>query len=379
MRPSTSLNDDIRLLGRTLGDVIADQAGPATLDLVESIRRAAVGDTDADHLIELLDPLPIADALHVIRAFSYFAMLANIAEDTDHARRRRAAVHSGAPAPAGTLEHSIQLIEDARLDAHEVQHVVGESEVIPVLTAHPTEIRRRTIQSIQTAVAALMAQRDRVDMNRVEEAEWSDELWRQIVTLWQTAMLQLTKLRLRDDVNDAMRYFELSLLSQGPRLNAAVNAALGPRPDRNGRCCVSARGSARSHGTRSSPPTCWPTRSSSKPTSCSDTTFASCGCWPRELSMSSRLVIASPAVIELARRPWATPPYRLDEPYRQALEVGSTPASLPLALSLRSCSEPADRRAAAPRDPLRAARPPRCDRIRPPATRGPGGGQWAPH
>ena len=70
MRPSTSLNDDIRLLGRTLGDVIADQAGPATLDLVESIRRAAVGDTDADHLIELLDPLPIADALHVIRAFS---------------------------------------------------------------------------------------------------------------------------------------------------------------------------------------------------------------------------------------------------------------------------------------------------------------------
>ena len=232
MRPSTSLNDDIRLLGRTLGDVIADQAGPKTLDLVESIRRAAVGDTDADHLIELLDPLPIADALHVIRAFSYFAMLANIAEDTDHARRRRAAVHSGAPAPASTLEHSIQLIKDAGLDPDDVRRAVGASEVIPVLTAHPTEIRRRTIQSIQTAVAALMAQRDRLEMNRVEEAEWSDELWRQIVTLWQTAMLRLTKLRLRDEVNDAMRYFELSLLSQGPMLNAAVNAAFGPRPDR---------------------------------------------------------------------------------------------------------------------------------------------------
>ena len=101
-----------------------------------------------------------------------------------------------------------------------------------MLTAHPTEIRRRTIQSIQTAVAALMAQRDRLEMNHVEEAEWSDELWRQIVTLWQTAMLRLTKLRLRDEVNDAMRYFELSLLSQGPLLNAAVNAAFGPRPDR---------------------------------------------------------------------------------------------------------------------------------------------------
>ena len=157
MRPSESLNEDIRLLGRTLGDVIADQAGTATLDLVESIRRAAVGDTDPVHLIELLDPLPIADALHVIRAFSYFAMLANIAEDTDHARRRRAAVQSGAPPPAGTLARTIQLVNRAGLDADVVQKAVGASEVVPVLTAHPTEIRRRTIQSIQTAVAALMA------------------------------------------------------------------------------------------------------------------------------------------------------------------------------------------------------------------------------
>ena len=90
-----TLNDDIRLLGGTLGDVIADQAGRETLDLVEAIRRAAVGDTDPVRLIELLDPLQIADALHVIRAFSYFAMLANIAEDTDHSRRRRALVQSG--------------------------------------------------------------------------------------------------------------------------------------------------------------------------------------------------------------------------------------------------------------------------------------------
>ena len=102
-----ALNDDIRLLGRTLGDVIADQAGEATLDLVESIRRAAVGDADPARLIDLLDPLQIADALHVIRAFSYFAMLANIAEDTDHSRRRRALVQSGAAAPAGTLDHAI--------------------------------------------------------------------------------------------------------------------------------------------------------------------------------------------------------------------------------------------------------------------------------
>ncbi|MEP7112524.1 MAG: phosphoenolpyruvate carboxylase [Ilumatobacteraceae bacterium] len=344
MRPSESLNDDIRLLGRTLGDVIADQAGHSTLDLVESIRRAAVGDTDPGHLIELLDPLPIADALHVIRAFSYFAMLANIAEDADHARRRRAAVHSGAPAPAGTLARAIQLVNDAGLDADDVRRAVGASDVVPVLTAHPTEIRRRTIQTIQTAVASLMAQRDRVDMNHVEEAEWRDELWRQIVTLWQTAMLRLTKLRLRDEVNDAMRYFELSLLSQGPLLNAAVNTAFGARPerarpllrigswiggDRDGNPFVTAEVLADTFQQQSA------------------LAFGHhlSELWrlAEELSMSSRLVTAGPAVMRLSEAAEDTSPYRLDEPYRKALRgmharlaatalhlIGSVPGNPPI-------------------------------------------------
>ena len=320
MRPSESLNEDIRLLGRTLGDVIADQAGTATLDLVESIRRAAVGDTDPVHLIDLLDPLPIADALHVIRAFSYFAMLANIAEDTDHARRRRAAVQSGTPAPAGTLACTIQFVNGAGLDSDAVRKAVGASEVVPVLTAHPTEIRRRTIQSIQTAVAALMAERDRVQMNHVEEAEWRDELWRQIVTLWQTAMLRLAKLRLRDEVNDAMRYFELSLLSQGPMLNAAVNAAFGARPhrerpllrigswiggDRDGNPFVTADVLADTFQQQSALALTHHLRE----------------LWrlAEELSMSSRLVTAGPAVMQLAEAAGDTSPYRLDEPYRRAL------------------------------------------------------------
>ena len=320
MRQSESLNDDIRLLGRTLGDVIADQAGSETLELVESIRRAAVGDIDPAHLIELLDPLPIADALHVIRAFSYFAMLANIAEDTDHARRRRALVQSGSPAPPGTLARTIQLVNDSGLDAAHVQAAVGASEVVPVLTAHPTEIRRRTIQSIQTAVTALMAQRDRLDMNHVEEAEWRDELWRQIVTLWQTAMLRLTKLRLRDEVNDAMRYFELSLLSQGPILNAAINNAFGTRPDRERPLL---RIGSWIGGDRDGNPFV-------TADVLADTFQQQAGLalghhlrqlWrlAEELSMSSRLVTTTPALMRLTEAANDTSPYRLDELYRQAV------------------------------------------------------------
>ena len=320
MTPSATLNEDIRLLGRTLGDVIADQAGAATLDLVEAIRRAAVGDSDPAHLIDMLDPLPIAEALHVIRAFSYFAMLANIAEDTDHARRRRAFLQAGAPAPAGTLARAIQLVNDSGLNADEVRKAVAQSDVVPVLTAHPTEIRRRTIQSIQTAVAALMERRDRVEMNRVEEAEWCDELWRQIVTLWQTAMLRLTKLRLRDEVNDAMRYFELSLLSQGPMLNAAVNAAFGARPDRERQML---RIGSWIGGDRDGNP--FVTADVLADTFQQQATVALGHhlqqLWrlADELSMSSRLVVVSPAVQQLADAAGDTSPYRLDEPYRQAL------------------------------------------------------------
>ena len=315
-----ALNDDIRLLGRTLGDVIADQAGGATLDLVESIRRAAVGDADPARLIELLDPLPIADALHVIRAFSYFAMLANIAEDTDHSRRRRALVERGTVAPAGTLDHSISSIADAGVDPDEVHAAVAGSEVIAVLTAHPTEIRRKTIQSIQTSVAALMEHRDRVAMNHVEEARWRDDLWREIVTLWQTAMLRLTKLRLRDEVNDAMRYFELSLLSQVPQLNAAVNAAFGERLDRERPLL---RIGSWIGGDRDGNP--FVTSEVLADTFQQQAARAlghhlgELWCLAEELSMSSRLVAAGPALLRLTEAAGDTSPYRLDEPYRRAL------------------------------------------------------------
>jgi phosphoenolpyruvate carboxylase len=320
MRDTEALTSDIRLLGRMLGDVIADQTGPEALELVENIRRAAVGDADPERLIELLEPLTIDEALPVIRAFSYFALLANIAEDTDHARRRRSRVGRGEAAPAGTFAYTSQVVASAHLDDHDVRKAVAASELIPVLTAHPTEIRRKTILSIQTAVAELMEQRDRVAMNPLEEAEWTDELWRQVVTLWQTAMLRLSKLRLRDEVNDAMRYFELSLLSQVPRLNAAVDAQFGARPDRQRPML---RIGSWIGGDRDGNPFVT--------AEVLENTFHQQGSMAighhlrqlrmlaDDLSMSSRLATPTSALIALADRADDHSPFRLDEPYRRAL------------------------------------------------------------
>ena len=316
-----ALSDDIRLLGKMLGDVIADQAGDATLDLVETIRRVAVDSTaDQVQLIDLLDPLPIDKALHVIRAFSYFAMLANIAEDTDHARRRRTHLASGAAAPVGTLGHTMHVIAEAGLDANAVRASIADSEIIPVLTAHPTEIRRKTIQSIQTAIATLMEHHDRVAMTPIEEAEWRDDLWSQVITLWQTAMLRLTKLRLSDEVNDAMRYFDLSLLSQVPRLNATVNTAFGDRPDRERPML---RIGSWIGGDRDGNPfvTAEVLAATVQQQAATALGHHLNDLWylAEELSMSSRLVHPNDALMQLATDAEDGSPYRLDEPYRQAL------------------------------------------------------------
>src|SRR4051794_17130361 len=102
-----ALRDDIRLLGGVLGDVIAEQHGPDVLAAVEQVRRLAVGvhrgGGRRDDLIGLLDECSIHDALTVIRAFSYFALLANIAEDVDQDRRRRRERTAGAPPRSGSL------------------------------------------------------------------------------------------------------------------------------------------------------------------------------------------------------------------------------------------------------------------------------------
>jgi phosphoenolpyruvate carboxylase len=157
-------------------------------------------------------------------------------------------------------------------------------------------------------------------MNHVEEAGWSDELWRQIVTLWQTAMLRLTKLRLRDEVNDAMRYFELSLLSQAPILNAAVDAAFGDRPDRERPML---RIGSWIGGDRDGNP--FVTAEVLADTFQQQAAMALGNhlheLWrlAEDLSMSSRLVVVSPEVQRLADAAADASPYRLDEPYRQAL------------------------------------------------------------
>jgi phosphoenolpyruvate carboxylase len=227
--PEVSASEDIRLLGRVLGEVIAGQAGPDVLDTVEAVRRAATGgrrEGGSGRLAELLDGLDDERALQIIRAFSYFALLANLAEDVADNRRARLLRSTGSAPGPGTLARAWARIAAAGLEPDEIARSVSGVVVSPVLTAHPTEVRRRTALDRCQEITRLLTQRDRGPFDEEERAEWDAALRVEVLALWQTAILRPSRLRVRDEINAALHYYDVSLFAEVPRLHEHFEAAL---------------------------------------------------------------------------------------------------------------------------------------------------------
>jgi len=322
------LRDDIRLLGRVLGEVIGEQAGRDVLDLVESTRVEAFqvhrSEVAREQLAQRLAALDVRGANHVIRAFSHFSLLANLAEDIHHERRRRFHRREGSPPQKGSLAATFALLDEEQLDAGVVARELSGALVCPVVTAHPTEVRRKTIFQVQRQIHELIAQRDRAALGEVDDAQWSAQLWRSVLTLWQTALLRLSRLRLTDEIDEALRYYDLSLFDVVPELNAELrravnerwpNAGLLPRPmllpgswiggDRDGNPFVTADALRRA--------------TSAQAEKALDHYRAELTELGTELSMSDRLVRPTEALYDLAENAQDDSAFRADEPYRRAL------------------------------------------------------------
>ena len=175
------LIDDIRLLGRILGDVIREQEGEDSYALVEKIRTLSVAfRRDADHaadraLKNLLKGLSAAETVRVIRAFTYFSHLANLAEDRHQIRRRTEAERAGDSAE-GSLEVALARIRKAGISAEAVVESLAHSYVSPVLTAHPTEVQRKSILDAERAIAQLLTARDEIELRQHAFAGSKDAL-----------------------------------------------------------------------------------------------------------------------------------------------------------------------------------------------------------
>ncbi len=232
LEEDTRLRNDIRLLGRILGDTVRDQEGAEVFDLVERIRQTSIRfhrDEDRaarSELEAILDSMSVSETVRIVRAFSYFSHLANIAEDQNNIRQMRAgSTAKGAPrvrALADTLAHA----QAAGFSVAELRAFFKGALVSPVLTAHPTEVRRKSTMDREMEIAALLDRRERVKLTAEEVAASDEQLRRAVLTLWQTNILRRTKLTVLDEVANGLAFYDYTFLHEVPLLICALEDKL---------------------------------------------------------------------------------------------------------------------------------------------------------
>jgi len=316
------LFEDIRLLGRVLGEVIREQEGRETFELIERIRQLAVAyrhkrDAQAGKSFDkLLKSLTGERAVSVIRAFSYFSHLANIAEDRHHVRRREVHERAGS-LQQGSLAFALEKLHEHGVRPDAIARTLAHGFISPVLTAHPTEVQRKSILDAERAVAELVTQRDSLRTER--ELRANEAMIRARVTqLWQTRMLRYSKLTVADEVENALSYYHSTFLREIPRIYAELEEALPGHElpgflrmghwiggDRDGNPNVTA--ATLRHALK---------RQCEVALRHYLTELHELGA---ELSISQRLTSVTPAMQELAERSPDRHVHRMDEPYRRAL------------------------------------------------------------
>jgi phosphoenolpyruvate carboxylase len=326
------LKEDTRLLGRLLGDVLRAQTGESGYARIEAIRQTAIGLRRAsaddapsikDELAGLLNALPIAQTLDVVRAFSYFSHLANIAEDVHQNRRRRAHAIAGSPPQAGSVAHALDRLRAAGIAESALRAVLAEALVSPVLTAHPTEVQRKSILDAEREIARLLQWRDRSALTPEEDEAMRTGLYRQVLSLWQTAMVRLSTLQVSDEIENGLAYYRYTFLDEIPRLYTALEDRF-----------------AREYGTPLAAPPLLRMGSwiggdrDGNPFVVAETLqyasrvqaslvllhhLSEIHQLGAELSLSNRLVAPTERLLALAAAAQDSNPHRGDEPYRQAL------------------------------------------------------------
>jgi phosphoenolpyruvate carboxylase len=223
------MRQNIRLLGRILGDTIREHAGASTFALVEGIRRTAFqyrhghDRGSLGRLERTIAALDQSQAKNVVRAFSYFHQLANIAEDRSHGQDA-----SSVPLVAhgeGSLALAFERLREAKIPMRDIATFLNRATVQPVLTAHPTEVQRKSILDRHRAIArCLELQASSTDASRLER-----ELRREILLLWKTSELRTAAPTVVDEITNGLSYFQRTFFQVIPELYAEIEDRLGER------------------------------------------------------------------------------------------------------------------------------------------------------
>ena len=226
--PAIANNSDIRFLGKLLGDVIRAYGGERLFEATETIRKASVerhrdaseGKPGDDRAVDLsLEKLSLDETLDFVRGFMLFSMLANLAED-----RQGIAAEDGAD-----LASAIAQLESEGIDRTQIRALLDHALIAPVLTAHPTEVRRKSMIDHRNRIAELMGLRDLGRQTTPDGDSVDDAILRQIALLWQTRVLRRDRLYVTDEVDTALSYLRDVFLPALPALYQRWDRALGER------------------------------------------------------------------------------------------------------------------------------------------------------
>ncbi|MEM7687643.1 MAG: phosphoenolpyruvate carboxylase [Pseudomonadota bacterium] len=307
-RPRIQQNEDIRFMGRALGNVIREHGGERLFEQTERIRSASVNRHRGDELADLdLDQLSLDEALAFVRGFGLFSMLANLAEDRDAVMVTE---------NAGFADAVAQL-ESHGIGKDAVLNLLNEALIAPVLTAHPTEVRRKSVIDHRSRLAEMMVRRDAVIVAGGDTGPVEREIERQIALLWRTRTLRRDKLNVTDEVDNALDFMRKVFLPAMPELYRSWERTLSARPksflrlgswiggDRDGNPFVNAQTLQYALG-----------RGAETVLSYYLDQLQRLGA---DLSISSELTEISPEVEALADASGDNALHREDEPYRRAL------------------------------------------------------------
>ena len=311
------LRETVRLLGRLLGDVIREEDGQAVFDQIEAIRQASVGyhregTADAARLMsERLEGLSLSETVRFVHSFACFLQITNIAED--HIQRHRGDVGDDRE---DTLAGALRALRAEGTGAEEVLALLAEALVAPVITAHPSEVRRKSVLDRQAAIAgrleALAGAAGPAETARAER-----DMRREMSLLWRTRLLRGVRIGVEDEIENAVFYLARSILAELPRLYAHWADLMGAAVpsflrvgswvggDRDGNPNITDAVMRRAMARQSK--------------AALDHYLERIHDLGAALSVSSSLVDVSPPLAALARQAHDASPHRADEPYRQAL------------------------------------------------------------
>ncbi|MCB0253613.1 MAG: phosphoenolpyruvate carboxylase [Anaerolineae bacterium] len=224
------ISQQIHLLGNMLGEVLIEQEGQPLFDRVEEVRALTkamrLGDESAEaSLQQIVESLSLSEAYGVVKAFASYFQLVNLAEEQARVRALRSRAQSGEPLNE-TITAAVTELSRRGLAADQLQALIDRLAIMPVITAHPTEAKRRTIMVKLGRLAAKLHEIDTVTLTPDEWADAIDLITEEIASLWQTEETRTRQPTVLDEVRNNLYYLEHTLFELAPRLHVELHRAL---------------------------------------------------------------------------------------------------------------------------------------------------------